>query len=62
MFKDENEPKKRVSFILGQNLDDLSVNELEETINKLREEISRLEISKTAKAKHLSDAAALFSK
>ena len=62
MFENDTEPKKRVSFILGQNLDELSVEELEKTINNLHGEISRLEIAKTAKAKHLSAADAFFSK
>lgn len=62
MFKNDNTPQKRASFILGQNLDELSVEELEDTINTLHEEINRLKIAKTAKAKHLSAADALFAK
>lgn len=62
MFDNDDEPKKRASFILGQNLDDLSVEELEETIMILNKEIERLQTAKEVKAKHLSAAAALFSK
>lgn len=62
MFENDNEPKKRTSFILGQSLDELSVEELDKTVKSLHEEINRLKVARIAKSKHLSAADALFSK
>ncbi len=62
MFDDSNEPKKKPTFELGQKLDELSVEELSETIEVLKIEIERLNEAKESKSKHLDAAAALFGK
>lgn len=59
---DDNEPKKKKSYEIGQNLEELSVDELNETVLILKEEITRLETASAAKSDHLSVAEALFSK
>ncbi|MFK7901571.1 MAG: DUF1192 domain-containing protein [Nitratireductor sp.] len=62
MFIDNDEPKKTAPFTLGQNLDDMSVEELGEVILQLEEEMVRLQSAKENKSKHLNEAQALFSK
>lgn len=59
---DDEEAKKRPQFTIGQNLEDMSVDELDDTVLLLKEEIQRLSEASTAKSKHLSAAQALFSK
>jgi uncharacterized small protein (DUF1192 family) len=49
-------PKKAVTHELGQNLDSLSVDELDERIGLLEQEIERLKVAR--KAKEASKAAA----
>jgi uncharacterized small protein (DUF1192 family) len=53
-------PKKKVAHEIGQALDVLSVGELAERIDLLREEIARLEAARTAKAASAAAAAAFF--
>ena len=65
MALDEEEifgaPRKRApSHEIGERLDDLSVQELEERIAALRAEIERLEEAKKAKQDSHSAAAAFF--
>ena len=58
---DENdEIKKQPDFAIGQDLSQLSVEELDETIGLLKEEISRLTEARNAKSAHMSAAEALF--
>lgn len=53
-------PKKKPAHEIGQPLDVLSVGELTERIDILREEIARLETAKAAKAASAAAAAAFF--
>lgn len=62
MFDDDGVPKPVSRFELHQNLDSMSVEEIDETIAMLRSEIERLEAARKAKSGHLEAAAALFSK
>lgn len=62
MLKNKNDDNKRISYTLGQDLDELSVEEIEDTTTLLKDEIKRLDTAKTAKSKHLSAAEALFNK
>jgi uncharacterized small protein (DUF1192 family) len=58
MRDDENEPRRKVSHEIGQDLSLLSAFELEERIALLRAEIARLEAAAAAKtaAKGAADA------
>lgn len=56
MFAENDESKKRPPFQIGQDLSDMSVHDLAETIEDLKAEITRLEAD--AKAKHASKSAA----
>ena len=53
-------PRKKPVHEIGQLLDTLSVGELAERIELLREEIARLEAARTAKAASAAAAAAFF--
>ena len=53
-------PKKKPVHEVGQPLDVLSVHELDERIEALREEIARLEAAKASKAASAAAAAAFF--
>ena len=57
---DEDGVKKPVAYAIGQNLEDVSVDELERLIGVLADEIKRLETEKAAKSQSLDAAAALF--
>jgi len=58
---DEEEiAKKRKRYEIGQELSDISVDELEELVAMLEAEIARLEEAKASKSSHLSAAEALF--
>lgn len=61
MFDDEA-AKPAPVFEIGQNLETLSVEELAETIERLKAEISRLEETMNSKSAHLDAAAAMFGK
>lgn len=60
----EDEQRARIisGFQIGQELDSLSVDEIDETISCLKEEIDRLNAAKAAKQSHLSAAESLFGK
>lgn len=59
---DEEEEKKKPAYAIGQNLEDMSVEEITATIEILEAEIARLNAAHEAKSDHLSAAEALFSK
>jgi uncharacterized small protein (DUF1192 family) len=53
-------PRKPVSHEIGQGLDSLSVDELDERIELLKAEITRLERAREGKLKSRDDAASFF--
>ncbi|MEM7068506.1 MAG: DUF1192 domain-containing protein [Pseudomonadota bacterium] len=58
---DENdEISKQPDYEIGQDLSQLSVEELDETIGLLKEEITRLTEARDSKSAHLNAAEALF--
>lgn len=57
---DDEDKKPDRNFQIGQDISSLSVEELSETVELLRNEIDRLETAKKAKSKHLADAESLF--
>ena len=52
--------KKHAGFVLGQDLSSLSVEDLDELVELLSGEISRIKESRGAKSEHISAAEALF--
>ena len=56
-MEDEEKPGLKKSQAIGQNLDNLSIDELQDFINNLRYEITRVEllIKEKTKAKTLAD-------
>jgi uncharacterized small protein (DUF1192 family) len=62
MIEEEESPAKKTAFVLGQPLDLLSVEEIDDTIVLLQSEIERLGAARAAKTSHLDAANALFSK
>jgi uncharacterized small protein (DUF1192 family) len=61
--KDEDDaPRPRRAFEIGQPLDLMSVHEIDETIAALREEIARLEAARAAKASASTAAEEFFKK
>ena len=50
------------AFAIGQSLEDLSIEEIQEIIAELRQEITRLDAAAQQKQSHMSAAEALFSK
>ena len=61
-LEDEESEKKPLPYELGQDLSDLSVEELEKTVARLETEILRLKAEKSNKSNQLSAAEALFKK
>lgn len=59
---DEDAPRPKREYRIGQPLDELSVGDLEAVIGELRTEILRLEAAMTRKTGHLSAAESLFSR
>lgn len=59
---DENEEKKKTGYELGQDIYDLSVEDIGEAIELLQEEVRRLEAARAEKSSHLAAAEALFGK
>jgi uncharacterized small protein (DUF1192 family) len=51
-----------LSKLVREDLDPLSINELDDRIAMLRQEITRCEAKKAAASSHMSAAAALFKK
>ena len=62
MFDDDTEPARKPSYMIGQVLDSMSVEELDHTIQRLKEEIERLERVRSEKSGHLAAAESLFTK
>ena len=60
MDEDEQREKRIKSYQIGQETADLSVDEIAETIEALRAEITRLEEIRNQKSAHLEAAASLF--
>lgn len=60
MNEDEDRAKRIASYTIGQELAELSVDEISETIQALQDEIIRLQTVKSEKTDHLSEAEALF--
>jgi len=60
MDEDEQRAKRIATYVIGQQTDEMSVDEVSETITALKTEITRLEKIKSEKSTHLSAAAALF--
>lgn len=60
MDLDDLEPKKKKPYELGQDLSKLSVGELAEFIETLKEEIARAEATRAAKQSSRSAAEAAF--
>ena len=59
-FLDDDRPKKPPTAQPGENLADLSVEELKARIGIYREEIERLERDIAAKEKHMKAADSIF--
>ncbi len=59
-MKDEEEPRRPASVVVGAPLDDLSVGELDLRIGLLRAEIARLEAAKAAKQAAAAAALSFF--
>lgn len=57
---DEEKAKKRESYRLGQDLSELSIDEITEMAALLQEEIERLSAAKASKSEHMTAANALF--
>jgi uncharacterized small protein (DUF1192 family) len=62
MFDEDGSDKKVAAYVLGQPIDALSIDELAETIGRLKSEIARLESAMTEKTRHRDAAGALFGK
>lgn len=60
MSVDENEPKKKLPFQIGQDISDFSVSDIEEIVADLEEEIERLQADAKQKQASKSAADALF--
>ena len=61
MFEEEA-PRVRRDYVIGQKLDELSVDDLDHVITELKTEILRVEAARSRKAGHMSAAEALFSR
>ncbi len=60
MNEEEDKAKRIAKYTIGQDLSELSIDEISETIEALETEINRLKTAKSEKSEHLSAAAALF--
>ena len=58
----DDEPRRKTSHDIGQDLSALSIEELEERILLLRNEIERLDAAKARKAASMTAADAFFTK
>ena len=62
MFDNETEPARTPGFMIGQVLDSMSVEEIDQAIARLTGEIERLKQARTEKSGHLAAAESLFSR
>ncbi|MCB1463154.1 MAG: DUF1192 domain-containing protein [Nitratireductor sp.] len=62
MFDEDAQPARTPAYMIGQILDSMSVEELDHTIQRLKEEIERLERARADKSGHLAAAESLFFK
>jgi len=60
MNEDEKKAKRIEQYSIGQELSDLSIEEVTETIDALEDEIKRLKQIKIEKNEHIAAAAKLF--
>jgi len=60
MDEDEIKAKRIAQYAIGQDLSDLSIEEVSETIEALQAEIKRLQKIKIEKNEHIVTAAKLF--
>ncbi len=60
MDEDEIKAKRIAAYSIGQDLSELSVDEIKETIIALEEEIMRLNATKIEKNEHITAAAKFF--
>ena len=60
MNEDEDKAKRIAQYTISQDLSELSIDEISETIEALEIEIKRLKAAKSNKSEHLSAAEALF--
>ena len=60
MDEDEVRAKRIAEYTIGQDLSDLSIEEVGETISALEEEIKRLKQIKIEKNEHITAAAKFF--
>ena len=60
MDEDEQRAKRIATYVIGQETAELSVGEIDETIDALKAEIERLKLIRDEKSAHLSAAASLF--
>ena len=56
----ENEPRPKPNMVIGENLDDISVTELEQRISALDSEITRIRAEIAKKQSSKAAAAAFF--
>ncbi|MEM9277984.1 MAG: DUF1192 domain-containing protein [Pseudomonadota bacterium] len=59
-MEEDEQRKKQAAYSIGQDLSQLSVDELQDMAEILKQEIARLEEAKNAKSAHISAAEALF--
>ena len=60
MAEDDEAPRRKVSHVIGEKLDDLSVSDFDLRIGLLRAEIERLEVAQRLKRAALDDAGSIF--
>lgn len=60
MDEDELKAKRIAQYVIGQDLSDMSIEEVEETIKALETEIVRLNQVKIEKNEHITAAAKFF--
>ena len=59
-FQNDDEPRKKASFVIGGDLDQVSVGEIDERIAELEAEIRRLHAARGKKLEGRNAAESLF--